>query len=504
MCLPLSLSAFLAKRMIRVKDNNRISKPIVRIATAGVAVGMILMILALSIVKGFQQEVRNKVIGFGGHFQVVSNGDNAANESVPLVYDQKIISSLEKIPGVKKVSVFGQKPAIAETKKGIAGVVAKGITSQYDTTYLHQILTQGRLPNLQLPGDTLPKAEIILSEFLANRLALQVGEKMALYIVNGEDDIQQQTFTLSGIYKTDLEDYDEKFVFCHLAFLQQYSGWGVQGQIVIDTVSVPGIPIVQAVAFGNKNEFNLRWLNGESAKDPFLLPKGKDTTLTLITSAENIISDTTQAHVIWQNNQPKWTYSNLRGSEKNYIGGYEIQVDEYEKLTLLIDPIWDALPYDLFLIPLTDRNPEIFSWLEMLDINVIIIIVLMVVLSIVNMTSALLILILERQRFIGILKTLGAANSMLLKVFLYQAIWIIGIGLLVGNALGFGIAYIQMKTGWVTLDPANYYVSKVPIQLDFELIGIINLITIGICALVMILPSLYVSTIQPATAIKKD
>jgi ABC-type antimicrobial peptide transport system permease subunit len=289
-----------------------------------------------------------------------------------------------------------------------------------------------------------------------------------------------------------------------LAFLQQYSGWGVQGQIVIDTVSVPGIPIVQAVAFGNKNEFNLRWLNGESAKDPFLLTQGKDTTLTLITSATNMLSDTTQAHVVWENNRPKWTYSNLRGSEKNYIGGYEIQVDDYEKLTLLIDPIWEALPYDLFLIPLTDRNPEIFSWLEMLDINVIIIIVLMVVLSIVNMTSALLILILERQRFIGILKTLGAANRMLLKVFLYQAIWIIGIGLLVGNALGFGIAYVQMKTGWVTLDPANYYVSKVPIQLDFELIGIINLITIGICALVMILPSLYVSTIQPATAIKKD
>jgi lipoprotein-releasing system permease protein len=504
MSLPFSLSAFLAKRMIRVKDSNRISKPIVRIATAGVAVGMILMILALSIVKGFQQEVRNKVIGFGGHFQVVSNADNAANESVPLVYDSKIISNLEKIPGVKKVSVFGQKPAIAETKKGIAGVIAKGITAQYDTTYLHKILTQGRLPNLSMPADSLPLAEILLSEFIANRLALKVGEKMAVYIVNGAEDIQQQTFTLTGIYKTDLEDYDEKFIFCHLAFLQQYSGWGVQGQIVIDTVSVPGIPIVQAVAFGNNNEFELSWINGKSAKDPFILKPGTDTTLTLITKGKNVLSDTTQAHVFWKNNQPNWTYSNLRGSEKNYIGGYEVQVDEYDKLTSLIDPIWEVLPYDLFLIPLTDRNPEIFSWLEMLDINVIIIIVLMVVLSIVNMTSALLILILERQRFIGILKTLGAANGMLLKVFLYQAVWIIGIGLFLGNALGFGLAYIQMKTGWIKLDPANYYVSEVPIKLDFELIGFINLITIGICALVMILPSLYVSTIQPAAAIRKD
>jgi lipoprotein-releasing system permease protein len=261
---------------------------------------------------------------------------------------------------------------------------------------------------------------------------------------------------------------------------------------------------VQAVAFGNNNEFELSWINGKSAKDPFILKPGTDTTLTLITKGKNVLSDTTQAHVFWKNNQPNWTYSNLRGSEKNYIGGYEVQVDEYDKLTSLIDPIWEVLPYDLFLIPLTDRNPEIFSWLEMLDINVIIIIVLMVVLSIVNMTSALLILILERQRFIGILKTLGAANGMLLKVFLYQAVWIIGIGLFLGNALGFGLAYIQMKTGWIKLDPANYYVSEVPIKLDFELIGFINLITIGICALVMILPSLYVSTIQPAAAIRKD
>ncbi|MFM7770200.1 MAG: ABC transporter permease, partial [Bacteroidota bacterium] len=110
MSFPLSISSFLANRMIRVKDSNRISKPIVRIATTGVAIGMILMILALSIVKGFQQEVRNKVIGFGGHFQVVSNSDNSAQESVPVVFDSGILNNLQAISGVKKVSLFGQKP----------------------------------------------------------------------------------------------------------------------------------------------------------------------------------------------------------------------------------------------------------------------------------------------------------------------------------------------------------------------------------------------------------
>jgi lipoprotein-releasing system permease protein len=490
--------------MIRVKDSNRVSKPIVRIATTGVAIGMILMILALSIVKGFQQEVRNKVIGFGGHFQVVSNSDNSAQESVPVLFDSGILNNLQAISGVKKVSLFGQKPAIAETKKGIAGVIAKGITEQYDTTYLHQILIEGRLPLLIDPKDTLPKDEIVVSEFIAARLSLKLGERMALYIVNGEDDIQQQNFTVCGIFKTDLEDYDEKFIFCHLSFIQQYSGWGVQGQLAIDTTSVPGVPIVQAVGFGNKGEFSLEWENGSPADKPIVLPSNKDTSLVLITRAENIITDTTKAHIKWKNSKVTWSYSNLRGSEKYYVGGYEIQVTDYTKLKELIDPIWNVLPYDLFLIPLTDRNPEIFSWLEMLDVNVIIIIVLMVVLSIVNMSSALLILILERQRFIGILKTLGATNSTLLRVFLIQAIYIIGIGLLIGNALGFGIALLQKQTGWIKLDPTNYYVDTVPIEIDFELIGLINLITVGICALVMILPSLYVSTIQPATAVRKD
>ncbi|MEY3836114.1 MAG: hypothetical protein RI989_1542, partial [Bacteroidota bacterium] len=143
------LASFLAFRMLKASDNGRISKPIVRIAMWGVAIGIALMILALAIVKGFQSEVRQKVIGFGGHFQVVSNNDNAAQESVPLLWDKKLIDDLKKIPRIKNVSVYGQKPAIVESKAGLSGVIAKGIEEQYDTTFLHSVLTQGRVMQLK-------------------------------------------------------------------------------------------------------------------------------------------------------------------------------------------------------------------------------------------------------------------------------------------------------------------------------------------------------------------
>lgn len=499
------LASFIAFRMIRSSDNERISKPIVRIAMWGVAVGMALMILSLAIVKGFQSEVRNKVIGFGGHFQVVSNDDNSTHESAPIIINDSVAKKLQNIEGVAHVSKFAQKPAIAETRKGIAGVVGKGITTDYDTTFLHQSLIAGRVPILSPQPDSIPRAEILMSEFIAKRLSVKVNERMSLYIVNGEDDIQQQTFRVVGIYKTELEEYDEKFVFVPLEYVQQFGGWGVQGQIVIDTVDIPSLAIVQPLFFG-KEDAQGYWNNNQksTARNPFLLDKNVDTALCLITQARGVLNDTTYADIIWKNNKPHWSYRNLRGSEVNYIGGYEILVRDFDQLTTLKKELWEVLPYDLLLIPLVDRNPEIFSWLEMLDINVVIIVVLMVVLSIVNMTSALLILILERQNFIGSLKAMGLRNKIIYRIFIWHAASIIGKGILWGNAIGIGISLLQKYTGLIKLDPENYYVSTVPIQFDVPYILVLNAITLVVCLLAMILPSWYVATIQPASAIRKN
>jgi lipoprotein-releasing system permease protein len=128
----------------------------------------------------------------------------------------------------------------------------------------------------------------------------------------------------------------------------------------------------------------------------------------------------------------------------------------------------------------------------------------MVVLSIVNMTSALLILILERQNFIGSLKAMGLRNKIIYRIFIWHAASIIGKGILWGNAIGIGISLIQKYTGLIKLDPENYYVSTVPIQFDLPYILLLNAITLVVCLLAMILPSWYVATIQPASAIRKN
>jgi hypothetical protein len=149
----------------------------------------------------------------------------------------------------------------------------------------------------------------------------------------------------------------------------------VQGQIMIDTVEIPSLAIVQPLFFGKENATGY-WNNATKteARNPFLLDPNHDTTLCLITKAPGVLNDTTYADIHWTNGKPHWTYRNFRGSEVNYIGGYEILVRDFDQLTTLKEKLWEVLPYDLFLVPLVDRNPEIFSWLEMLDINVVIIV----------------------------------------------------------------------------------------------------------------------------------
>jgi lipoprotein-releasing system permease protein len=151
---------------------------------------------------------------------------------------------------------------------------------------------------------------------------------------------------------------------------------------------------------------------------------------------------------------------------------------------------------------ITDRHPEIFSWLKMLDINVIIIIVLMIVISIVNMTSALLIIILERQAMIGTLKAMGIQDQSVMNVFVIHAGRIIGRGILFGNLIGVGLAFLQLQTGIFTLNPENYYLDHVPIAFDLTTYLLLNGATLIICLISMLVPARYVTKISPIKAMR--
>src|SRR5690606_30251688 len=145
--------------------------------------------------------------------------------------------------------------------------------------------------------------------------------------------------------------------------------------------------------------------------------------------------------------------------------------------------------------------PEVFQWLDLLDVNTEVILVLMVLVAVINMISALLIMILERTQMIGILKALGFSNNGIRKVFLYNSAYLIGYGLLLGNVMGLGLCYIQKKNRWINLDEASYYVSYVPVSIGIQEIVFLNIGTLLICLLVLLVPSSLVSRINPVKAI---
>lgn len=504
----MNFAQYISGRILRGSQNNRISRPIVRIATSGIAIGVTLMILSVAIVKGFQNEVKEMVVGFGSHFQVVSNRDNISKDSQRLIFDSVVYQNLEKIEGVKHVQVFASKPGIIESSEGLQGVAIKGVAKDFDWNFLSSVLKEGEVLSSEMPDST---NEILISSYLANKLNLKLGEKLSLYFVNDQSDARQRNFRIKGIYSTGLEDYDSQYVFVDIAHVQKLSGWGVEAQILVDTVCTQGYIAIGAFGFGGDGNHRFKWSTSDWRNEgPHFLEAEKDTLIYVVVSdLSETISDTAFAKITFSegpqlNGCPPFTVATWTsgGSQKNYIGGYEVLIENYDKLIAYDDAIFNSLPYDLKTFKITDRSPEIFSWLAMLDINVIIIILLMVVISIVNMTSALLIIILERQQMIGTLKALGAANRPISRIFLLNALFIVGRGVLIGNIIGLGLAILQYKFNFVTLDPANYYVDTVPISLEWMDFILLDAYTIGICLLALILPAKYVTRISPIRSIR--
>lgn len=187
--------------------------------------------------------------------------------------------------------------------------------------------------------------------------------------------------------------------------------------------------------------------------------------------------------------------------ESNEVGGYELRVKDFNQLDRISDEVYDDLDVNLKSYSIREIYPTIFEWLNLLDVNTQVILVLMLAVAVINMISALLIIILERTNMIGLLKALGSSNWSIRKIFLYNATYLIGYGLLLGNLLGVGFAVFQNNTHFFELDQASYYIDFVPVQLELLDILLLNAGTLIICVLVMIIPSMLVTRISPVKAI---
>jgi lipoprotein-releasing system permease protein len=301
-----------------------------------------------------------------------------------------------------------------------------------------------------------------------------------------------------------MEEFDKQYVFVDITQVQKVSGWGLEAQIKHE-ITEEGVSF-EALGFGGDTRHIFDWGSTSiRGKGPHEIAPAADTTLTLIVSNETMtLPDTAWLDVSKTASGYDAILHTSGGSWRNYVGGFEVLLDDYDDLFQTDDILLDAIPHNMQTRVVTDQYPEIFNWLEMLDLNVIIIISLMIFISVINMTSALLIIILERTRMIGLLKALGTQNSSLVRIFLRNAGVVIGIGLIVGNVIGIGLAWIQKSFGVIKLDPVNYFVETAPIKLDFTSFILLDLLTLLICVILLILPSLYVGTISPVRAIRFD
>ena len=415
----MNLPFFLAKRIYTNNaDKKRVDRPAIRIAIAGAAVGLAVMLVSVSVVFGFKHTIRNKVVGFGSHIQVANFMTLQASEQYPIQMGDSMLKVLRAIPGVKHVQRFAVKQGILKTDKDFLGVAFKGIAADYDTTFIHQNLVAGAIPHF---SDTVGKQQMMVSQAIADQLNLKLGDKVFAYFIDNTG-VKARRFTIAAIYQTNLSQFDNVTCFIDLYTAVKLNAW--------ETDQASGAELTV-------NDFNLLNL--------------------------------TAARVVEKVNRTIDSYGETYSSQT-----------------------------------IQEMNPQIFSWLDLLDLNVWIILGLMLAVAGVTMISGLLIIILERTAMIGILKAIGARNTTIRRTFLWFAVFTIGKGMLIGNLIGLGLIVLQHYTGLVKLNPATYYVSTVPVEFNLFVWLLLNVATLVISVFVLIAPSYLVSKINPAASMRYE
>lgn len=550
----LKTEVFIARRMLRGGFDTKISKPIVNLASTGIVLGVAVMILSISVATGFQREVRNKVLGFGGHVQITDVFTNESQETSKMLIDQEWRQDILDDPTLKHIQMISYKPGIIQSKQSkdttdsgkdireISGVIFKGVAEDYDYDFVQDAMQRGKIPVFSSYAE--PNDSILISLYTANQLKVDTGDNLACFFVT-DNGPKQKNFKVGGIYETGLEDFDKQFVFADLAQIQKINKWGIETYIGIEETCTNGFVILKADTYGGNGTYYHSWNNAsfsEANRVPLCLDSGEltvqlvssdiissgyfedpdlssvpDTAWLTIskmsdssscdcdspnasTNLEYVDDSTTLFYVGGIEYRAVLTTSG--GSNKYYCGGYEVLVSEFDELAEAKKSVQFYTNQELNVQSITDRHPEIFNWLNMLDLNVVIIIGLMILVAIINMTSALLVIILERTRMIGIMKALGGKNWMIRKIFLINGSYIILRGIIIGTLLAIIIIFLQNTFGFLKLSQSNYYVSEVPMHYVWLPMLLINVGSFIVCNLAMLLPSYLVTRIRPVKAIK--
>ena len=415
----MNIAFFIAKRIYSDKgDKRKVSRPAIHIATAGVAIGLAVMVLTVSVVLGFKHTIRDKVIGFGSHIQVENFLTMQSSDPYPICIDDSVMKVIKGIEGVEHVERFTLTQGILKTDQDFLGMSFKGIGPEYDLSFIKSNLKSGSIPSF---SDSANKGNLLISSATADKMNLKAGDKVFAYFIS-DNGVKVRRFTVSGIFQTNMSQFDNALCFTDLYTARKLNNW-----------------------------------DGE-----------------LCTGAEISVGDLQQINAV-----------SLRIADKVN------RTSDHEGNIFTSQTIYEAYP-------------QIFSWLSLLDINVWIILALMICVAGFTMISGLLIIILERTQMIGVLKALGMKGSSVRHTFLWFAVFIIGKGMLIGDILAAAIILLQRHTGFISLDPATYYVSEAPTEINIQAFLLINVVTLFISVLVLVGPSFLISHIHPAKSMRYE
>lgn len=433
----MNLELFIVRK-IAFSSRKSFSAFIIRIAVAAVALSLSTMIVATSMVNGFQKEIRHKVLSFWSHLEIIPFSLSKSLQEQAVYRYQDFYKDKNLIPQASHIQVTALKGGLLKTDDEFEGIILKGVGDDFEWSNLIPYLKAGAKIDV---GTDSSERQILISKATADRLLLKVGDKLVVSFMGRT--VRNRPFKVKGIYETGLEEFDKKYALVDIGVIQELNNWGKD--------SVGGFEV-------------------------FLKEK-------------NLFKSRSRAYFL-----------TLFGSLLSKENAEVLQRDPLEEIGEEVYSKINNSKLDVQTIK--GMNPGIFDWLDLQTMNELIILTLMVVVAAINMITALLILILERTNMIGIMKALGADNVRISRVFLYYSAVIITIGLAIGNFIGLGVCFVQKYFHVITLPQDSYYLSYVPIDINWAWIIAINLGTVIITMLLLTLPSLIISKISPVKAIR--
>ena len=403
--------SFVAKR-IRNNEAGSFSATVSRIGVASIAIGVAVGIVSFAVLIGFKETIQKKVFLFGAHINITAFALGNTYEEGAMSIRNPVADELKKMPEVSHWQAVAHKSGILKTSDEIKGVLLKGVGKDYDWDLFKNTLVEGRLIG-KTDSSSLKygySSEILISRKIASQLKLKSGDDVIMYSL--QDPPRPRKLTISGIYDTQMEEFDDRLIIGDLALVQRLNGWGPDS-----------------------------------------------------------------------------------------IGTYEVYLKDFQQLDNVSLHLKKILPPAVYLQKVTDVFRQLFDWLILLDRNTAVFLTLILFVACFNMISILLVMIMERTPLIGLLKTLGSPNKQIRMVFFRVGLYMVRQGLLIGNIAGLAFCWIQHQFKIIKLDPVNYNMDTVPIIFDWATFLLINIITIIVSALILLIPTLIITRIQPIKAL---